>query len=539
MDSNRFDRLAKSFATLSTRRRLVGFLAFLPPLTSVVEFREQTEASRHHRRKSHHKHDLHRAHSEAKKKKKKDKKKRERCVPEPASQTCARGCGKQTNNCNVQVNCGDCGCVPDVVTQTCLGKCGQVINNCNAPVDCGRCTCNPICTDCQICTSASTCVTDPTMAGRSCGNCHVCISGQCVPCPQCCDVSGNCQEGSTNTACGAIGQTCDICTGQEQCQNRQCTCVPLASCPNGKNCGDIPDGCGSTIHCGDCVAPETCEGGGVPNVCGCPGSCVATCSSHSECPPDHICAEGNCHECDAVCPTGRCTAPIPQAIARVAPRTTIYVCPGRYGSVNPNRDITIIGAGPEATILDSNGNAPVVNIGSDHTTDLRELRITGAAGNTENGLPGGVVNDGSLTMTNCLVTGNTAASGGGGIRNNSELTMTDCTVSRNDTVDGVFGGGGIFQVGTSLTLRNCTIEENTTGAQGGGLLVYSGDATLDEDCRVQHNSASNGGGGVYRNSGTVTIEGSSPAEVVSENCPENCGNPSTVDSCSGAGSTCP
>jgi len=36
----------------------------------------------------------------------------------------------------------------------------------------------------------------------------------------------------------------------------------------GKNCGTIPDGCGGTLSCGACTAPQTCGGGGVANVCG-------------------------------------------------------------------------------------------------------------------------------------------------------------------------------------------------------------------------------------------------------------------------------
>src|SRR5262249_48331805 len=36
----------------------------------------------------------------------------------------------------------------------------------------------------------------------------------------------------------------------------------------GKNCGSIADGCGGTLNCGSCTAPQTCGGGGVANVCG-------------------------------------------------------------------------------------------------------------------------------------------------------------------------------------------------------------------------------------------------------------------------------
>jgi hypothetical protein len=49
----------------------------------------------------------------------------------------------------------------------------------------------------------------------------------------------------------------------------------LRTCASaGANCGPIGDGCGGTLQCGDCTAPETCGGGG-PSVCGGTGGCVA------------------------------------------------------------------------------------------------------------------------------------------------------------------------------------------------------------------------------------------------------------------------
>jgi len=45
-------------------------------------------------------------------------------------------------------------------------------------------------------------------------------------------------------------------------------CTPTTCAAQGKNCGTIPDGCGGTLTCGVCTAPQTCGGGGVANVCG-------------------------------------------------------------------------------------------------------------------------------------------------------------------------------------------------------------------------------------------------------------------------------
>src|SRR5207244_9689704 len=45
-------------------------------------------------------------------------------------------------------------------------------------------------------------------------------------------------------------------------------CTPTTCAAQGKNCGTISDGCGGTLTCGVCTAPQTCGGGGVANVCG-------------------------------------------------------------------------------------------------------------------------------------------------------------------------------------------------------------------------------------------------------------------------------
>ncbi len=49
-----------------------------------------------------------------------------------------------------------------------------------------------------------------------------------------------------------------------------CGCTPTTCAAEGKNCGDIPDGCGNSLNCGTCDGGnETCGGDGTSNVCGC------------------------------------------------------------------------------------------------------------------------------------------------------------------------------------------------------------------------------------------------------------------------------
>ncbi|MFO0606105.1 MAG: hypothetical protein U0324_23225 [Polyangiales bacterium] len=56
------------------------------------------------------------------------------------------------------------------------------------------------------------------------------------------------------------------------------TCTPRTCMQAGANCGPIGDGCGATLNCGTCTAPQTCGGGGVPSVCGTPTCARRTCA---------------------------------------------------------------------------------------------------------------------------------------------------------------------------------------------------------------------------------------------------------------------
>src|SRR5262249_60553824 len=45
-------------------------------------------------------------------------------------------------------------------------------------------------------------------------------------------------------------------------------CIPTTCAAQVKTCGTIPNGCGGTLTCGSCTAPQTCGGSGVTNICG-------------------------------------------------------------------------------------------------------------------------------------------------------------------------------------------------------------------------------------------------------------------------------
>jgi hypothetical protein len=160
---------------------------------------------------------------------------------------------------------------------------------------------------------------------------------------------------------------------------------------------------------------------------------------------------------------------------------------------------------------------------NDHGT----MTITGCtiSDNSVEGIGGGVLNEnGTMTITRCTISNNFAdqsgyafseVSEGGGILNGGSLIITNSTISGNTsyaTSLDVFGqrgfayGGGVHNSG-SMIVTNCTISGNAavgptsldTGYGGG--ISNGGDLQITSST-VAHNSATGGsgafGGGIYR-----------------------------------------
>jgi hypothetical protein len=111
---------------------------------------------------------------------------------------------------------------------------------------------------------------------------------------------------------------------------------------------------------------------------------------------------------------------------------------------------------PMGGITISGDNASrVFQVDSGATAIFNALTIT--AGQADSG--GGILNQGTLTLTNCTLAGNSASSGGG-ISSSGTLTLTACTLARNSAQAG--SGGGILNQGT-LTLTDTIVAQSTQG----------------------------------------------------------------------------
>ena len=84
---------------------------------------------------------------------------------------------------------------------------------------------------------------------------------------------------------------------------------------------------------------------------------------------------------------------------------------------------------------------------------------------------------------------------GGGILNLGTLTLTNCTVANNQALLGIDpGGGAIENNSASLILHNCTLSGNLTSGFGGAIENY-GESTLTiSQSTIAGNFASTGGG---------------------------------------------
>ena len=206
------------------------------------------------------------------------------CSPIPCnSSTCPTGCCDSSNVCHAGTSTTSCGfggltCAICTGNQTCGGGGGNrtCVNTlcssstCNGCCDAtGKCqagTSNTACgangLNCVDCNSSETCSASRTCQTQSC-NISTCPTG-------CCDVTGHCQPGNSATSCGYSGFACVNCNGGV-CDGNNHTCGAPSTCSS-SNCV----GC-----CG--AADNQCHGGGTNAFCGSNGFTCETCSSTQSC----------------------------------------------------------------------------------------------------------------------------------------------------------------------------------------------------------------------------------------------------------------
>ncbi|MFG2982622.1 hypothetical protein ACGFYQ_15405 [Streptomyces sp. NPDC048258] len=271
------------------------------------------------------------------------------------------------------------------------------------------------------------------------------------------------------------------------------------------------------------------------------------------------------------------------AIDSAAPGDTLLVkgtCVGPFTfSVDNNLTVT----GQKYSTLNGNRDGSTVTVAPGVRVRLSHLTIvngTGTVTEPDAAIPGpiggGILNRGTLTLTESTVAGNqanngggilneagatlnlirsvvrhnTATDSGGGIRNQGTLSLSESTLNDNSAANGGglanFGsatltrskvrdnwadnGAGIINA-NALTLNHTKVTRNTASEQGGGIRTDGGTVNLT-DSEVRRNTANGGigsGGGIRNNDGTVTLD----RTTVRDNRPDNCAPPGSVPGCTG------
>jgi hypothetical protein len=157
------------------------------------------------------------------------------------------------------------------------------------------------------------------------------------------------------------------------------------------------------------------------------------------------------------------------------------------------------------------GNATTGNGGG--ITNVSVLTVTDSSitDNTTSGGGAGLLNEsGTATLTNDTISGNTGAPlGGGGLGNEggATLTVTSSTVSGNSSSH---AGSGIFNIGATVILTKDTISDNTGAPDGGGGIVNVNDpggavGSLSVSMSTINGNTASGGAGLLNAGSTATL----------------------------------
>lgn len=205
------------------------------------------------------------------------------------------------------------------------------------------------------------------------------------------------------------------------------------------------------------------------------------------------------------------------ALAVAVAGDTIKFARSAYGTITLSSgplqvasSVTIDGPGAKDITINGNNSFQDLMVDANITATISGLTVTGGQGPATYPYGGGgIFNDGTLTVANCVITSNSGEVGGG-ILNSGSLTVESSVVSNNTAT---LGGAGIQNNPTAvLEINGSTIANNAAGDLDGGIGNFGGTVKITNSV-VSGNSAPSGGGGIgdtrfSGGGGTMTIDNS-------------------------------
>jgi uncharacterized delta-60 repeat protein len=166
------------------------------------------------------------------------------------------------------------------------------------------------------------------------------------------------------------------------------------------------------------------------------------------------------------------------------------------GELVIDKSINIVGPGASLLTLSGDGTNRVLHITTNATVSISGLTIA----NGISAYGGGILNEGTLRVSECLIAFNQASalSGfGGGIYSSGTLTVSSSAFLGNSAAF----GGGLANAG-GLEVLNCSFATNNAVSKGGALYQL-GASTLLQSCTIAANTAFDGGAGLGCDIGTA------------------------------------
>ncbi len=189
-------------------------------------------------------------------------------------------------------------------------------------------------------------------------------------------------------------------------------------------------------------------------------------------------------------------------------------------------NLTIDGAGHSVTVSGNNA-VRVFYVHSGTTFNLQNITVANGKD-----IPatvyggGGMYNDGgTVTVTNSTFSGNSASLFGAGIVNIRTGTLT--VISSTFVGNSAAGAGGILSAGT-LNVTNSTFSANSGSDYAGAIYIQYGTATVTNSTFSGNSGNYNYSGGIHIGSGTLTVRNT----IVANNTGGNCGG--HIESISGS-----